>query len=214
MPKLGEMLVEEGYITEKLLQELLTRQVHYSGRLGRTLVETGFLEEYELLSMLSRQFGVSAVDLDGLNISQRTIESVRREVAAKLFFMPFHRTEAPGVVLSIAVPNPTNQELMDKIRYATKCDVRPYVATETAILRALERYYGIKESELGDAYEGYSAASLSVGERAIWRQEGRKMLRARRMDQLIEAALVELLIEKGYFTREEYEARLQGTQSS
>lgn len=214
MAKLGEVLVEEGIITEELLQSLLTRQQHHSGRLGRVLVEIGFLEEGELLTILSRLLGFPAVDLDGLDVSQRIVEAVPREMAAKFFFMPINRTEGAGRPLSIAVPDPTNQRLIGQIKHAVRSEVKPYVATETAILRALERYYRLGESDLGAAYQGYASVGFSAGERALWQEERRKMLRARRMDQLMEATLLALLTEKGYFTRQEYERRLQGGEAS
>ena len=213
-PKLGEILIEEGFITENLLQQLLTRQQHYSGRLGRVLVEIGFLSEGELLTILSRQSGFPAIDLDGLSISEHTIEAVRRDVVMRFFFMPICRRERPDRTLSIAVPDPTNQGIVEQIGRATKHEVRPHVATEMAIVRALKRYYGLEEADLGVGYEGYATSRFTPGERAIWQAECREVHRVRRVDQLIEAALVELLIEKGYFTREEHERRLQLSDAS
>ncbi len=209
MARLGEILVEEGIITEDLLQDLLTRQKHYSGKLGRTLVDLGFLTERELLAILTRMLGVQAVDLDSLNIAQHTLEAVQRDVAARYFFMPIRRTEGPPKTLSIAVPDPRNQKVLEQIKQATTGEIKPYAATEGAILRALKRYYGIDESELGEGYEGYSSTRFSTGERVLWQQERKKIVRARRTEELVEAALLDLLVAKGYFTSTEYERRVK-----
>jgi len=212
--KLGEILVEEGIITEELLMDFLTRQQHHSGRLGRALVEVGFLREDELLAILSRMLGFPAVDLDSLSTPHHVIGAVHRDVVAQLFFMPIDLAEAPTRILSIAVPDPSKEGILEQIKCSTRCEIKPYVATETALLRALDRYYGLREADLGVGYEGYAMARFTPGERGLWEEERKKMLRSQRIEQLVGTALIELLVEKGYFAREEYMRRLGESEPS
>ncbi len=64
---LGERLIQGKLLTAEELQTALKQQSTKNQRLGETLVELGFIKETELLPFLQRQLSVSAVQLrDGL----------------------------------------------------------------------------------------------------------------------------------------------------
>src|SRR5204863_2145313 len=56
--KLGEILIQEGHLTQEGLEEALDWQVLYGGRLGTNLLELKLVEEEHLAKGLGRQLGV------------------------------------------------------------------------------------------------------------------------------------------------------------
>ena len=68
--RLGEILVEQGSISEDMLAQALDEQQKDGSRLGSTLVKLGFLKEENLLSALSKHFGVKSVDIKKMEIKE------------------------------------------------------------------------------------------------------------------------------------------------
>ena len=52
--RLGDLLVQEGLITEDQLVQALGEQKRLGLKLGRTLIQLGFIEEEQMLQLLSR----------------------------------------------------------------------------------------------------------------------------------------------------------------
>jgi general secretion pathway protein E len=66
---IGEILVREGLITRDQLQRGLVRQREIGKRLGESLVELGYLSEDEVLSSLARQFALPHLSLSSISVS-------------------------------------------------------------------------------------------------------------------------------------------------
>jgi general secretion pathway protein E len=66
---LGEILIREGLITRDQLQRGLDRLRETGKRLGETLVELGYLSEEELLNALARQFALPQLSLSSISLS-------------------------------------------------------------------------------------------------------------------------------------------------
>lgn len=56
--KLGEILLEKGFITREELDKALEIQKEKKKPLGEVLIETGYITEDQLLEALSEQYGV------------------------------------------------------------------------------------------------------------------------------------------------------------
>lgn len=80
---LGEQLVGAGILTEQDLDSALSEQPNKQLRLGELLLEMGFVSEEELLPFIGRQFAVPAVRLrDGL-IDPAVVDRIPRPIAEK-----------------------------------------------------------------------------------------------------------------------------------
>jgi len=66
---LGEILIRDGLITRDQLQRGLVRQREIGKRLGDSLVELGYLSEEELLNALARQFALPHLSLSSISLS-------------------------------------------------------------------------------------------------------------------------------------------------
>ncbi|HEY0217628.1 MAG TPA: type II secretion system protein GspE, partial [Cellulomonas sp.] len=70
MKQLGEILLDEGLVSEAQLMAALDEQMARGQSLGRTLVEIGILSEGQLVAALARQVGMAFVDLDEYQIDR------------------------------------------------------------------------------------------------------------------------------------------------
>ncbi len=87
--KLGDLLVEVGIITAEQLQEALEEEKIRGGRLGETLMELGYITEDVLLAFLGKQCGVSYVSLSEYGeIDEEVIRSVPESIARHQTLIP------------------------------------------------------------------------------------------------------------------------------
>ncbi len=79
------------------------------------------------------------MDLKDFAFDQALLRLIPAETAAKYNVIPVGRA---GNTLTLAMTDPTNVFAMDDIKFRTGLNVEPVVASETAILAAVNQYYG------------------------------------------------------------------------
>ena len=141
--KIGDLLVKERRITPDQLQEALDQQKSTGCRLGSALVTLGLVADDEITALLSRQYGVPSINLNDFEIDASVIKVVPAETAQKYLIVPLSRA---GSTLTIAMADPTNVFAMDDVKFMTGYNVEPVVASETAVLEAIQKYYHVGRS--------------------------------------------------------------------
>ncbi len=136
--KLGKLLLSARLINEEQLQKAMLTQKREGGRLGSILVKFGFLEENKLLAFLSQQYGLPSVDLSKLQIDPTVTKLIPAELVQKHRVIPIKRT---GSTLSVAMVDPTDVFALDDIKFMTSYDVAPVLASEGAIIAAINQHY-------------------------------------------------------------------------
>jgi type IV pilus assembly protein PilB len=136
--RIGELLLKEKRITPAQLQEALNYQKTSGGKLGYNLVKLGFVKDEEITALLSKQYGVPSINLTQFEIDPGIIKLIPTETAHKYQIVPLSRA---GATLTIAMTDPTNVFAMDDIKFMTGYNVEPVVASETAVVEAIARYY-------------------------------------------------------------------------
>src|SRR5687767_2499317 len=153
--RIGELLLKEKRISPEQLQEALNYQRQNGGKLGFNLVKLGYVRDEEITALLSKQYGVPSIALGQFEIDAGVIKLVPAETAQKYQIVPLSRA---GATLTIAMTDPTNVFAMDDIKFMTGYNVEPVVASETAVIEAIQKYYG-KASAAGAA--GTSALEVA-----------------------------------------------------
>jgi len=139
--RLGDLLVKEKIISHDQLEKALRaqRESGPSARLGSVLVRLGFVTDEEVTNFLSRQYGVPAINLQYFEIDATVVKLVPEETAKRYQILPLSRV---GASLTIAMVDPTNVFAMDDIKFMTGFNIEPVVASESAILEAIDKAYG------------------------------------------------------------------------
>ena len=165
--RIGELLLKEKRITPEQLQEALNYQRQNGGKLGFNLIKLGFVKDDEITALLSKQYGVPSIALGQFDVDANVVKLVPSETAQKYQIIPLSRS---GATLTIAMTDPTNVFAMDDIKFMTGYNVEPVVASETAVVDAITKYYGKAGTTNGNG-GGYAAPSgpsaLEVASKAL-----------------------------------------------
>ncbi len=134
--RLGEILLDRGLITVEELHVALEACHRTGGRLGTHLLRRGFIDEPGLLQALSEQFHLPPVTAATLRQAGQQVRSlIPLDLQRRALVVAFERR---GNGVSVAMVNPRDLETREDIEAMTGLAVRPYVATETAIMETLE----------------------------------------------------------------------------
>jgi type IV pilus assembly protein PilB len=136
--RIGELLLKEKRITPEQLQQALNHQKTNGGKLGHNLVALGLVKDEEITALLSRQYGVPSINLTQFEIDPTVIKLIPADTAQKYQIVPLSRA---GATLTIAMTDPTNVFAMDDIKFMTGYNVEPVVASEVAVIDAIQKYY-------------------------------------------------------------------------
>src|SRR5437870_670266 len=162
--RIGELLLKEKRITPEQLQEALNYQRQNGGKLGYNLIKLGYVKDEEITALLSKQYGVPSIALTQFEIDPAVVKLVPAETAQKYQIVPLARS---GATLTIAMTDPTNVFAMDDIKFMTGYNVEPVVASETAVMEAIERYYGAKPVVTPSGASALEVASKALEEMPI-----------------------------------------------
>src|SRR5208283_4885110 len=122
----------------------LAIQKQSGGALGAILVSLNYVTEQEVLTALGTQAGMEVVDLDVMEIPEDVIARLTPSIASVYRVVP---TKFDGNVLTVAMADPLNVKTLDDLRFLLDCETRGAVSNESAVARALDRYYaGMQES--------------------------------------------------------------------
>ena len=101
--KLGEMLRKEGQITKGQLDEAIAMRKKIDAKLGNVLIQLGYIDEETLLTFLSRQLNYPIVNISELMINPDTTKVLTYEQAKQYLVFPI-RVANDVLTLAMADP--------------------------------------------------------------------------------------------------------------
>jgi type IV pilus assembly protein PilB len=159
--QLGQILLEEGLLTQEQLDRALEQHRNTPKSLGRVLIDLGFIRERDLVKALAQQVGLDFVDLSEFPIEAAATTLLPEALSRRYRALPI--AERDGKLL-VAMSDPANVYTLDDIRTVTGRDVQPVVATASDVEQAIQKYSTLGEEVEQLASEAASAAD--VGEDA------------------------------------------------
>ena len=142
--RLGELLVREKLISLAQLRQAQDEQKRSGGNLGAALAKLGFISDKEITTFLSQEYRVPSIDLTAVEPDVDLARLVTKEVCEKHKILPISRA---GTSIIVAMHDPTNLNAMDDVKFTTGYNVEPVVASEMAILAAIEKVFAGDTSE-------------------------------------------------------------------
>src|SRR4051812_25439972 len=134
--RIGEALVQEGYLTQEQLARALAEQKSSGRMLGEMLVEQGVVNGAQLVHLLARTMGVKGVQLRHGLIDPTLFKLVGAEEAERLLAIPMFRVHG---TLTVAMTDPQNLPKIDRLRQLTSCKVRTVLALESNIKEYIKK---------------------------------------------------------------------------
>ena len=151
--RLGDILIEQGYITQEQLDDALKKQKKSKKRLGDYLVSEGILSDSDIAKALHIQLGIEIVELRGMKIDPDVISLVNGSVLRKHNVLPIGFNKNTNELL-LAMSDPLDMVAQDDISIITNCTIEPRISTSGAINAVLDKYFGTDEAM--SAAEQYS----------------------------------------------------------
>ncbi|QDU31252.1 Type II/IV secretion system protein [Anatilimnocola aggregata] len=137
--RIGQILVDMGFISDDQLEMLLEEQQNRPGTLlGKIAQELNLVTEDQLVQALSEQMGMKVVELGDINITPELLSKVTESMAQLYRVIPVH---FEGNRLTVATCDPQNITIQDELRSLLGHEIRTVIATETEIKKTLDRYY-------------------------------------------------------------------------
>jgi type IV pilus assembly protein PilB len=140
--------VEDGTIGESQLEEARNMAANLGIPVEDALVRLGYISAADLGQAQASEFGYEYIELEGRQIPNAIIELVTESMARENIVIPI---ESDGESVVIAMHNPNNIEVIDKLRFVLNREIRPVMAPMESIQAAINRHYGQSETESVDS---------------------------------------------------------------
>lgn len=132
--RLGDILIERGYISERQLRDALQKQEQSGQKLGKILLRDKIVTEQQLAECLAEQFGTTYVPLDQDSVQEAFVRLYPEHLIRKYRFIPLQERNG---VLDVAMANPFDLEAVDHLEVSLHKKIRICIATESDIDRTI-----------------------------------------------------------------------------
>ncbi|EDP58129.1 GspE/PulE family protein [Vibrio sp. AND4] len=137
--RLGNLLIEEGIVSEEQVKQALNAQHSTGQKLGDALIGLGFISEEQMLAFLSQQLGLPLFDFSRASIDADAVPILPEVHARRLRAMIVARN---GTRLRVAMSDPadlfTQESLMNLLG---EYDLEFIIASEHQLVENFDRYY-------------------------------------------------------------------------
>ncbi|HYH99131.1 hypothetical protein [Hyalangium sp.] len=158
--KIGELLVQAGFVTEAQVRTALGQKRTYGRgtRLGSVMVSMGMISPNQLARVLAEQFDMPFVQIP--EVPQEVATLLSADFQSEHRIVPFKLDhDGKSERLHVAVEDPADLSLIDELRFQLHKALRVYVAASDDIDRALimgrgEKLDIVQAVPLGEEDEG------------------------------------------------------------
>ncbi len=162
IPRLGDILIEQGIATEDQIRHALETQASSGHRLGTVLIGNGWATEEQITEARSVQLDVGYVNITQQAPDPLAVALVPLEIAQRYLLLPLSMEDSadgqPGR-LHLAMVDPWDIEATDWVQRETRRRIEPLLASETGLLAALERAY---QSSQNDAHSSAMSETIEL----------------------------------------------------
>ncbi len=136
--RLGEILVDQGLISEEQLA-CAVGQVHtQSKRLGEVLIGMQAASEEDILQAFVHQYSFPFVRLSDYEVDPDVVRIIPHTVALEHTVFPVEKFLNN---LTVAFSNPLDLAALEKLQSLSGCNVQAFVSTGSEIKRMIKTYY-------------------------------------------------------------------------
>ena len=162
--RLGDLLVEEGVISNDQLMAALKNQKGKGIKLGASLIDLGYINEEQLLKFLAKQLNIPFCDLSKVKIDQAAVQLIPEVQARRLRVLCIHaEPDRATVVMS----DPADLNAMDSVAaLLMPREIEFAVARESQLLTSFGQLYRKTkeiESFASQLQEEYKASDFEMG---------------------------------------------------
>ncbi len=158
--RMGDMLVDEGLVTEEQVVSALQAAREDGMMLGEKLIQLGLVTQDSVADALSNQLGFDRVHLEEEFINEELLKVVPGDVLRKYTMLPLNYVQGNLNLVKVAMEDPMDMNAIDNFAIVTNLQLEPVVATRFEIETALDKYY--TDAETRDVVERFKSEHRDV----------------------------------------------------
>ncbi len=166
--KLGEMLIQKGYITDVQLLQALAESKRLKMPVGSTLFKLGFISLDQLKSILHLQTGFDMVSNEQLAKQDKFVNILPEDFIKANQVIPI---SSDGKTLTLGVVHPVKPDVLKEIIYLTGQNPKQLLMTHYEFENSLEMFFSAQKKETQKIIKQIEteAADIEV-EESLWEQ--------------------------------------------
>ena len=165
--RLGELMVQQGLISQDQLRIALIEQEHNDLPLGRQLVRLGFVTEAMVRDTVAHTIGTDSIDLTTVVADFEALQMVPQDFSRRYHLLPV-AYDALTQTMVVAMADLFNVVALDQLRamLGGQIQLKPVLAAEAQLEEVIDQFYGyelsvdgiLREIETGEIdYQSLSA---------------------------------------------------------
>lgn len=165
--RLGELMVQQGLVSQDQLRIALIEQEHNDLPLGRQLVRLGFVTEAMVRDTVAHTIGTDSIDLAAVVADIEALQMVPQDFSRRYHLLPVAYEEASKSMV-VAMADMFNVVALDQLRamLGGQIQLKPVLAAEAQLEEYIDQFYGyelsvdgiLREIETGEIdYESLAA---------------------------------------------------------
>ncbi|MCK9488993.1 MAG: type IV-A pilus assembly ATPase PilB [Xanthomonadales bacterium] len=161
---LARRLVIDGVLAEKTAQAAQEAAAKARIPLSRYLVSKNLADPAAVAGSAAVEFGLPLVDVAALDLKHAPLKLVEQRLIEQHNALPVFQR---GQTLFVAVSDPTNVRALDEFGFQTRLTVKPVLALESSLVRAIEQAFAntsLLNSDLDEDEEGLDQLNLGTEE--------------------------------------------------
>ncbi|MGN1179939.1 MAG: GspE/PulE family protein [Suilimivivens sp.] len=137
--KIGDVLKEQGYLTQEELEKALEMQKNSSGkRLGEVLIDQGYITENQMLQAMAAKMDCQVVSIENISVDVAAVGRIPKQVAEKYGMLAIGNE---GGKLRVVVNDPLNFYGLEDVRQITGQELVILLCEKTPLEKAIRYYY-------------------------------------------------------------------------
>lgn len=137
--KIGDVLKEQGYLTQEDLEKALEVQKNSSGkRLGEVLIQQGYITENQMLQAMAAKMDCQVVNIDALTVDMAAVGKIPMQVAEKYCILAIGNEVGR---LQVVVNDPLNFYGLEDVRQITGQELEILLSEKAPLEKAIRYYY-------------------------------------------------------------------------
>ncbi|PIU20214.1 MAG: type II secretion system protein GspE [Elusimicrobia bacterium CG08_land_8_20_14_0_20_59_10] len=153
--KLGEIMIQSGWIDEEKLNKGLKFQQQQGCLIGEALVKLHYVNEEQVGQALGKQLGIPYASRENQILNPEKGQGLEKIIPEK-----FARENAviplfvENGVLAVAVTDPTNIMMLDNVKLVCGSEIQLFISTKAQILKVIDSFYQGQTNLIDRVIEG------------------------------------------------------------
>ena len=166
--RIGELLIENGYLTDKELQAAVNDSKEKKMPIGSALVNLGYITLDVLKQALEKQQGYESVDLQNLKIDPKVLDLLPEEFVRSNMVMPI---STDGKQIVVGMVNPNEKRVLNEIVYWTGLQPCVKLITFVEFQSCVNAYYSQLQTENAQLMKKLQEEASTIDdEESLWDQ--------------------------------------------